>query len=282
MSASLHKGLTWQDKTLLADEIYAQLQSLLGTQNIELPTTPRRPDVRMILNNVSGATQRFYNPGNHSGDHMEEIKGAGDKTAAMMMLKGDTLEEQYANAEKLYQEFNLGAKGLSPELLKSLSRPAVYTKMDEMYGPAPFKEQSEKLVPLNWLNNNGSESVIKPVFGEACSFGVRPATKETVFLAKVPIYMKGTGTVPELLEADGICIAVSKHWETGEISTRPIVPSVAKGYYGAHFDSMPVVTIHPEHGVSMVNLRNGTDPIRHTQYKPQPKGVAATAAARPV
>jgi hypothetical protein len=55
MSGSLHSnGLKWQDKTLFADEVYEQLQGLLGTQNVELPQTPRRPDVRMILKNVSG------------------------------------------------------------------------------------------------------------------------------------------------------------------------------------------------------------------------------------
>jgi hypothetical protein len=210
---------------------------------------------------------------------MEEIPSDGDKVAAMMMLKVDTLEEQFANAKTLSEKFDLAANGLSTELLRALSRPDVYTKMDEMYGPAPFDDQAAKLEPLNWLNSDGSESVIAPEFGEACAFGARPATNETVFLAKVPVYFKGTGTVPELLEADGMCIAVSKHWKTGEVSTRPIVPSVAKTYYGAHFDSIPVVTVHPDHGVCMVNLRNGTAPIRHVNYRPEPKGVAAAAKA---
>jgi hypothetical protein len=46
------KGLNWSDKTLLADTIYEQVNALLSATGEELHQTPRRPDVRMILQNT--------------------------------------------------------------------------------------------------------------------------------------------------------------------------------------------------------------------------------------
>lgn len=53
-------------------------------------------------------------------------------------------------------------------------------------------------------------------------------------------------------------IAVSKDWQTGGETTRPIVPSVAKEFYGRYFDTMPVVSLHPNGRVMTIDLKNGT------------------------
>ena len=66
------------------------MQDILAANKITLPMTPRRPDLRLILNNKSGIDQVFKNPGDHSSK-AEVIPAEGDNTAAMIMLVGDTL-----------------------------------------------------------------------------------------------------------------------------------------------------------------------------------------------
>lgn len=105
-------GKTWTQKVMLADEIWSQLSDLLKKEKLSLPKTPRRPDVRLILNNTTGKTVQFLNPGAHS-DAQEIIPGSGDKMAVMVMLRGDTLEEQHKNAKALYSAYDLGSSPLS-------------------------------------------------------------------------------------------------------------------------------------------------------------------------
>lgn len=64
---------TWQDKVLDADFMWAKLENVLNGAGKKLPSTPRRPDVRMIVNNISGEEIEFRNPGDHSGSKPERI-----------------------------------------------------------------------------------------------------------------------------------------------------------------------------------------------------------------
>lgn len=50
---------TWRQKVVSADSIWEQVDKLLKANGKELPTTARRPDVRMILQNVMSDTANF-------------------------------------------------------------------------------------------------------------------------------------------------------------------------------------------------------------------------------
>jgi len=238
-------GQSWTDQVLDADKIWDQVKSLLDTDNATLPKTPRKPDLRLIIENTSGGQIQFKNPAGHSGDAPQDIPANGDKKAIMVMLAGATLEEQVKNAQYLYETYDLAENGLNRAFLDDLESTKLKPYLDEAYGPAPYQDQVDRLEPLNWKNQDGSHVEITPVKGQNASFGTRIPETETVFLAKFHISVKGTGTAPELIENDGINIAVSTHYKTGKVSTRPIVPSVAKGYYGEHTANIPVAIVDP-------------------------------------
>lgn len=248
----------WQDKVLEADAIWSQVKSMLAEHNLALPKTPRRPDVRMIVNNISGQEVRFQNPGDHSGSKEEVIPGTGDKCAVMVMVAGETLTEQHKNAAEIYSRYSLGTNGLSPEFINDMKTGKLAGLVNEAYGPAPFTGQAEKLVRVEWKLEDGTSSETVPMFGNAAAYGARAATTEEVFLAQFHIYIKGSTTTAELVESSGMAIAVSEDWQTKAVTTRPIVPSVAKTYYGEHFETMPEVTVHPDGKVIGIDFKTGT------------------------
>ena len=53
-------GKSWAERVVLADGVWRQIAGLMHAGAHELPTTPRRPDLRLILNNISGSTQKFF------------------------------------------------------------------------------------------------------------------------------------------------------------------------------------------------------------------------------
>ncbi len=250
-------GQSWQDKVVEGDAIWAQVKSLLDTHGISLPQTPRRPDVRLIVSNISGSDMRFQNPGDHSASKEEVIPSTGDKTAVMIMVKGATLTAQAANAKELFKEYNLGTEGLSQRFVDDLKSGKLSDYIDEAYGPAPFEQQASKLTDVTWKMQDGTSSTVPPQKGAHAAYGARAATSESVFLAQFQIYLKGTGTTPELAEGYGMNIAVASDWQTGKETTRPIVPSVAKTYYGEYTDNIPVVTLHPDGYVKSIDLKDG-------------------------
>lgn len=250
--------LTWRRKVVEADKIWAQVQLLLEERNLTLPQTPRRPDIRLILNNLSGTSIRFMNPANHAKDAQEHIPGAGSETAAMIMLKGRNLEAQYQNAAILTHQFNLSVRGLTQEFCDMLNSGHLASVVKEAYGPAPFEKQSLRLVDLEWSKIRGAPVKCQAVRTAACAYGAREAEKEQVILVKPDIYLKGTDTIAELVDTDGICIAYSKDWATGKENTRPIKPNVAKAFYGAHYNDIPVIHIHPDEGITEIRFSEGT------------------------
>ena len=259
---------SWAQKVLAADNIWVQVKQVLAQHNnLVLPTTPRRPDVRLIIENMSGHALIFKNPGDHSGGKAEQIPSGGDKKAIMVMLKGETLQEQYKNAQAVYERFSLGEKGASLQLIEALNKGELKDYIDEAYGPAPFDGQVEKLVDIDWTDQSNIVQHISPHKGQYAAYGTRAATDEMVFLVQFPIHVKGTGTTPECVESDGICIAVSSDWQTGEEHTRPIVPSVAKTYYGVHFDQMPIVHASSDGVVQDIDLKNGHQIIVPRTYQ---------------
>jgi len=266
-------GQSWQDKVVEGDYIWSQVKAMLDTHGLTLPQTPRRPDVRLIVSNVSGGEMRFQNPGDHSGSKEEVIPGSGDKTAVMIMVKGATLGEQAANAKELFDIYDLGAEGLSARFVADLKAGKLADYIDEAYGPAPFEQQTSKLVDVEWKTQDGADFTVPPIKGANAAYGARAATGETVFLAQFQLFVKGTGTTPELADGYGMNIAVASDWQTGKESTRPIVPAVAKTYYGAFFDAIPTVTLHPDGFVKSINLGNGTV-IAHDTPPPKPPASA--------
>lgn len=251
-----HHHHTWSQRVLTADSIYKKVVKALDGEGLKLPTTPRRPDIRLILENKSGADISFMNPGDHAKQQPETIPATGDSKAVMVMLKGNTLEEQYANAQKLDAIFKLSEKGLTKVFAAALGNAPTSELVAEAYGPAPFSGQASRLVPLDWKKADDSHVVIAPYQSNLCAYGARQAEQETVFRTEVSLFIKGTNTIPECIEGEGMCIAVSQDWKTGKISTRPIVPSVAKDFYGAAYDNIPTVLINPLGFVQSIDLHN--------------------------
>jgi len=252
------KGQSWSEKVLAADAIWAQLKDALAGQGLSLPATPRRPDVRMILNNISGVDISFSNPGDHSASKEEVIPAAGNSTAAMVMLMGSTLAEQYQNAKTLYDRYDLGTQGLSMAFVNDMKAGKLSAWVSESYGPAPFQSQADKLVDVEWALSGDVSDIIVPERGAHAAFGARAATDETVFLVQMPIFVRGTNTTAELIESTGMNIAVSSDWKTKEETTRPIVSSVAKVYYGGYVDRIPEVTLNAAGDIVRLDLKNGT------------------------
>lgn len=254
------------ERVVFADALWIEASALLKAAEVEMPQTPRRPDVRLIVDNISGKAQEFLNPGNHSASKPEIIPAEGGSTAAMVMVAGVTLQDQYANAKDLFQRYQLGKKGLSDEFVSDLKNNKLSNSVTEAYGPAPFGGQATKLVPVEWQDAPEAGKIeIVPVIGPAAAFGARAATQETAFLldfrgSDSPVSVKGTNTTPEQAEGGQMAVAVSGDWKTGEVSTRPIVPSVARGFYGSHYESIPVVTVDGDGQVVQVSIK-GREPI---------------------
>lgn len=249
---------SWPDKVLRGDDILQQVTALLAAHGKTLPQTPRRPDVRLIVENVSGDAFSFQNPGDHS-NKPERIPSSGDATAVMIMLKGDTLDAQQRNAKTLCDTYHLDALGLTGAFIDDMAAGKLGGLVAEAYGPAPFAAQAERLIDLDWEMSGGTHSKIPAHKGAHAAYGARAATLETVFLAKVRIYVQGTGTTPELVEGDGMAIAVDTKAD-GMQTTRPIAPSVARTYYGAHADTLPQVAVDPDGHV--ISVDPGKAPAR--------------------
>ena len=246
---------SWKQKTLQADDIWQQVIGILKEHDVKLPTTPRWPDVRLILKNVSGVDKIFKNPGDHSSK-AEVIPAEGDQTAVMVMVLGDSIGEQRWAARELCYTYGLLEEGLNDAFVQAIVRGEPLVK--EAYGPASFEEQSDRLVDVEWRSMDRSDT-IEPVKTAVCAYGARAADAEQAIRTEFAIMVQGTNTNPEFIENEGIVIAASKDWKTQVETTRPIVPSVAKGFYGQHYETtMPVVRVNPDGLVQSVDLKNGT------------------------
>jgi hypothetical protein len=256
-SAPFSGSQSWSEKTFQADKIWQQVKDALAKTGATLAPTPRRPDVRLIVNNISGGDITFQNPGQHA-DKPEVIPASGSDTAAMIMLAGETLSDQHLHAFDLYNRFNLAAKGLTAAFAAFVQTPEAKEFLNEAYGPAPFEAQSKKLVQVDWTPLRRPMTSVTPVFGAACSFGARAATSDNAFLATVNIYVEGTKTAPERMENRGMVIAVTFGNEGGEDKTRPIAPSVAEEFYGIHFDKVPLVILDVDGRLQRIDLKNNS------------------------
>lgn len=229
------------------------MESLLARDGLTLPEIQRRPDMRLIVENTSGSEIQFFNPGDHSRSKPEVIPADGPRRAVMVMVSGFTLPQQLDTAKLLFAHYRLGETGLSGAFLKdlqsgSLSHPA-YRLVREAYGPAPFAEESQRLTDVSWQEQGADLLTVRPCRAAHAAYGLREAVTEKAFLAEFPVFVQGSATTPEQVESDGMVIAVSVHPQTGRAATRPIVPSVAREFYGPEYEKLPVVTVDPDGAV---------------------------------
>lgn len=256
------------DQVLRADDILMALNArLAGT---ELPQAVRRSNVRLIVMNTCAEDVNFRNPGGHSDK--DEVIPPGQ--AAIIMLKGDTLEAQLINAQALVSTLKLLAGGLANLANAIKNGDAVVASVTkEAYGPASFSEQAEQLIATKWTSADGSCVVVEPVKEDAIAFGARSASKEMVFLITLPAdspygYVQGTETNAERFypSAGGKSIAIGvspvpneKCRPTGAYTTRPIAPRVAEGFYGESFASIPSIVLNGNGDIVSVHLgKTGT------------------------
>lgn len=244
------KNLGTDFKTSMrGDEILEETEAFLHGASI--PETQRRPDLRMVVLNTTDADIKFVNPGGHS-DQTEDIPPG---KAAMLMVQGDTLLEQEHNAEILKARYGVGENRLQLAL-SDFNAGKLKGLVNEVYGPVSFDEQAARLVDTTWRAADGSTAVIHPIVTHNEAIGVRPAAEEEVFLVKGKPgdTLRGTDTVAEKFNREGlIAVAVSKG-QDGKTRTRPIDIEVAKSYYGDAFNEIPVIDLDDQGRVEEVDL----------------------------
>lgn len=276
--ADAQYGATWSQKVFEADKIAAKVKEELDVRGLELPETPRMPDMRLIVKAIE-KDATFMNPGKHS-DMQQEIPCSGNETAAMVMFQGDTLRDQQAAAEEVVNRYNLMENGITQEFIRDMDKLVEEGLLKEAYGPAPFESyfvekkdengkpykdengepylekvqgQVERLTAVDWQPASGASISIEPQQGYAAAYGTRDIGSETVFKLDVPQYVRGSNSTPEFLQGD-IYIAIEQ-----DGSTKPIAPEIARSIYGKHIDEIPVVTMHPddEELIQQIDLKNG-------------------------
>lgn len=204
----------------------------------------------------NGITQELLN--DLESGALDEYAAKISGTAAMIMLKGETLAERQANAQLIEDTYSITENGLSKDFLEDLKNGALSEYAAEAYGPAPLEKQANKLDDVSWQNHDGSSIDVTPVKGEHGAFGARPPADETVFAVRIPadenatVDVKGTDTSAEhmLDTGDGyktIYVGVDpvrdpdNDWQpTGEVTTKPISPDVAQDFYGQYLANIPV------------------------------------------
>ena len=250
---------------LNGDQVLSDIRSQV-IADATIPTTMRRPDVRMVIRNNTTEPVQFRNPGGH-GTTAETIPPAGTlngsgqpRDAAQVMFRGGTVDEQLANARAVDERYGLSERGFTTEFLADLEAGRV-PEIREIYGPSGFEEQSGALLrdPATY----DGQSVPEASRGDNASYGARgkvidgvlQPTAETIVRIRVPVdvaaTLAGTDSVAErsYVAADGnryIVMGVSSDWQTGATNTRPIAPAIAREFYGAALDVAPVVDIDAE------------------------------------
>ncbi len=248
------QGASWPEKVFQADALWSEVSKLLMIYKTALPSTLRRPDVRLVVENISGVDISFLNPANHTNGKPEHIPAEGDLRAAMLMMKGASLSDQYKKAHDLVVEFNLATEGISTKFLTALRSGVLQNEIQEAYGPASFSDQMARLEDVIWVDHQGESKQITPLLGLHAAFGARAATHENVFLVDCPMSVEGTQTTPESISSEGICVAVTIDPHSGAHTTKPIAVDVAKTYYGEYFYYMPVAIITPNGEVRELRL----------------------------
>jgi hypothetical protein len=244
---------------LSGDALLAQIRAM-QEQSQESPSkTPRRPDVRGVVVNTTGEQIQFFNPGKHS-DKPETIQ-AGE--ACMIMFQGATPAEQMENAVQLFAIYDLH-NGVNQAFIDELGNGNASSMIAECYGPEKnYQGAADKLKDVTWTDVDGAETTIAPSKGVAGAFGVRPPAEEEVYQIKTSsavfdAALAGTNTVAENFENGRMFLAVGSDWQTGRISTRPIVPSRAKEFYGSHVVDIPTYVVDASGALSKEQPANNT------------------------
>jgi len=237
---------------LSADDVLAHIRASQEQSGVSPSTTPRRPDLHGIVLNDTGADVSFMNPGGHASN--PEIIPHGQ--SFMIMFKGATLEEQFSSASDLFRRYDL-YHGVSEKFLTALKQGELSQWVAECYGPAPFEKQSGQLTPITWMDADGIRTEIHPVKGPGGAFGVRaPSTEEVYKLVLTSgistATLIGTTTNPENFAGGCNYMAVNQDWQTKDVTTIPIAPEVAKGFYGEHVVDIPTYVVAADGTVALV------------------------------
>ena len=245
MSPSVHVDLS-------GDAALAHIRASQAQSGESPATTPRRPDLRGIVLNDTGAEVSFMNPGGHASK--VEIIPHGQ--SFMIMFKGSTFEEQVSNASELFRRYNL-YHGVSETFLAALKQGDLSQWVAECYGPAPFEKQSGQLTHLTWMDADGIRTEIHPVKGPGGAFGVRAPSMEEVYkLVLAPgistATLRGTTTNSENFTGGCYYMAVNEDWQTKAVTTKPIAPEVANGFYGEHVVDIPTYEVAADGTVALV------------------------------
>lgn len=262
----------WRQHVARADYVFAQVERALKAAQINLEETPRCPDVRVFARHASAGEPGakpiyFMNPENHAKGGHEELPANGPKTAMIIVpAPQGNLSDQFELARYIVEKFGL-ENGITQEAAARIGTPETKGLIDKAYAPCNFEAEAKNLTELTWDTGRGFET-ISPAMAEKIAFGCRPPRGELAMRIEFALFVQGTTTIAEQIENEGMVIAISKHWETGELSSKPIVPSVAKGYYGQGYHSLPLVTADPDGNVHKILL---TLPAR-TELTIKPSG----------
>ncbi|MCD8570841.1 MAG: hypothetical protein LRY76_04820 [Alphaproteobacteria bacterium] len=267
----------------------------------------RPSDVRVILrtSDLQGKVNSIANHG-HPDNELSEVAHDG-KNAYMVMPNGDTPRRQLFAAQQIRQAIEQeGLTTVTPEFIqKHIANPAGKLRkfVGQIYGPAPFEAQAERLVDTDIprVDGNGVE-VMHPLNNGSVAIGMRAPTKEEAFIVvyagkgpdmfvtggeaaatilstlegEVSAKLKGTNTTLEQLDGLGVltkAIVLSVDAATG--NTKPIRLETAADIFD--LSKMNIVLVKADGTLSMQlrNIATEQPPAAETSSAPtiEPSGV---------
>lgn len=171
---------------LILAQIHPQLRGDISKQD-------RPSDVRVILRTASlgGQACSFPNHG-HPDNEMSTVSFDGE-SAIMVMPEGETARKQLFSALQIVSRMQeQGLTHITPEFLNNsiVNKSGLSHRFAaQVYGPAPFTAQADRLVDTAIPGQNGNPEIIKPVREDGYAVGMRAPVKEEAFLL---VYMGQT------------------------------------------------------------------------------------------
>ena len=163
----------------IVSQIFPQLRGALSLRD-------RAPDVRVILKtNDSGAEHVFANHAYPDNDPSKVIYDGAN--AIMIMPAHDTPRAQLFAARQIIDAVKSAGLegGITPEFIdRAIVKPQGKLRKfaAQIYGPAPFEAQANRLVDVSIQGVNGGFDIVKPDRGAGYAVGMRAAEKEEAFM----------------------------------------------------------------------------------------------------
>lgn len=239
-----------------ADHVLAQISPQLRG---DVSSFERPSDVRLILRTAACGGQGYSFPNHgHPDNEVSHVNFDGEN-GIMIMPAGDTPRQQLSSALGIVD--TLKGQNLShatPDFIENhiVNKAALSHRFAaQVYGPAPFTAQADRLVDVSIPGRDNQPEMIKPQRTAGYALGMRAPVKEEAFLLlymgntkslflkggeqaaslisnmhdALSVKMKGKNTALEALDAlNGLAKAIILAVDAGTGRTKPIRLETAK------------------------------------------------------